>query len=178
MRGKWAEGIPPKGFFWVLKDQLALSERPGGQARDHRPVRRREEILWLRDQGFTLVLSLLPSGHNLHAYDELELPWRHHPLRGLSDLRTVLPGLYRAIDEGITGGGRLLLHREELGDLVSGVAAGYLLYSGRLSEGASAIFAIERLGRRQLGFEGREVVALVSELGLGNAGAGAGSPRR
>jgi len=172
VKGKWAEGIPPKGFFWVLKDQLALSERPGGQARDHRPVRRREEILWLLDQGFTLVVSLLPSGHNLHAYDELELAWQHYPLHGLSDLRSVLPALYREIDVAIAGGGRILVHREELGDLVTGVAAGYLLYSGRLSDGASAIFAIERLGRRQLGFEGREVVALVQELGLGNAGAG------
>jgi len=48
MKGKWAKGIPPRFFAWVIKDRLAVSERPGGYARNHRRVRRHEEILWLR----------------------------------------------------------------------------------------------------------------------------------
>ena len=29
MKGKWAAGIPPRNFTWVIKDHLAVSERPG-----------------------------------------------------------------------------------------------------------------------------------------------------
>ena len=29
MKGKWAAGIPPRNFTWVMKDHLAISERPG-----------------------------------------------------------------------------------------------------------------------------------------------------
>ena len=53
MRGKWAAGISPRKFTWVVQDQLAVSERPGGFAPNHRRVRRQEEIIWLRVQGFT-----------------------------------------------------------------------------------------------------------------------------
>ena len=70
MKGKWAAGIPPRNFTWVIKDRLAMSERPGGFAPNHRKVRRQEEIIWLQVQGFTRVVSLLPSSHNLRAYEE------------------------------------------------------------------------------------------------------------
>ena len=59
-KGKWAAGIPPRNFTWVIKDRLAVSERPGGFAPNHRKVRRQEEIIWLQVQGFTRVFSLLP----------------------------------------------------------------------------------------------------------------------
>ena len=80
MKGKWAAGIPPRNFTWVVQDQLAVSERPGGFAPNHRRVRRQEEIIWLRNQGFTRVVSLLPSPHNLAAYDEESMAWSHFPL--------------------------------------------------------------------------------------------------
>jgi hypothetical protein len=70
MRGRWAAGIVPRNFVWIIQDHLAVSERPGGQTSQHRKVRRQEEIIWLKSQGFTRVVSLLPSPHNLHAYDE------------------------------------------------------------------------------------------------------------
>jgi hypothetical protein len=84
MKGKWARGITPRFFAWIIKGHLAVSERPGGYARNHRKVRRHEEILWLRGEEFTRVVSLLPSPHNLHAYDELGVPWSHIPF-GLHD---------------------------------------------------------------------------------------------
>ena len=65
VKGKWAAGIPPRNFTWIIRDRLAVSERPGGFAPNHRRVRRQEEIIWLRVQGFTRVVSLLPSPHNL-----------------------------------------------------------------------------------------------------------------
>jgi len=67
MKNRWAQGIEPRNFTWVLKDQLAVSERPGGYSRNHRRVRRQEEILWLRQESFSRIVSLLPSSHNLYA---------------------------------------------------------------------------------------------------------------
>ena len=60
MRGKWAAGIQPRSFTWVYKDILAVSERPGGSTTVHRRVRRDEELLWLKHQGFGRVISILP----------------------------------------------------------------------------------------------------------------------
>ena len=45
MRGKWARGIVPRGFKWIITDRLAVCERPGGCGASHRKVRRKEEII-------------------------------------------------------------------------------------------------------------------------------------
>ncbi|MFQ5558757.1 MAG: hypothetical protein ACE5GB_14780, partial [Acidimicrobiales bacterium] len=85
MRGKWAQGIVPRNFRWIIKDQLAVCERPGGYGSNHRRVRRQEEILWLRHNGFDRVISLIPGSHNLHNYEQLDLPFRHVPFGGPHD---------------------------------------------------------------------------------------------
>lgn len=164
MKSKWAEGVMPRFFAWIIRDRLAISERPGGYARNHRRVRRQEEIIWLRTNGFTRVVSLLGSPHNLHAYDELEMPWSHFPLVPASDPRSVLPQLYRELDEWLRSGGRVLLHQEALGDELMGVVGGYLWWSERVPGGPHAIIALERIVRRQMGPGGRGLVALVPEL--------------
>ena len=79
MRGKWAQGIVPRSFFWIIKDQMAICERPGGYGTNHRRVRRQEEIIWIRENDFDVVVSLLASEHNLHNYEELVVPWVHEP---------------------------------------------------------------------------------------------------
>lgn len=167
LRGRWAAGIPPRNFAWVIKDRLGVSERPGGYARSHRRVRRQEEIVWLRAQGFTKVVSLLASPHNLHAYEELDMVWAHVPFASTADPRTVLPSLYAQLDDWLGEGGRMLVHQEELGDRLMGVAAGYLMWSKRVDGAPQAIAALERIVRRQMGPPGRELVAMVSELGPG-----------
>jgi hypothetical protein len=164
VRGKWAQGIPPRNFVWVIKDRLAISERPGGYARNHRRVRRQEEILWLRDQSFTRVVSLLPSPHNLHAYDELGMTWAHIPLAPADDPRLVLGELYSTLRGWLGKGERILLHQEELGDRLMGVVAGYLLFVGLLDSGPKAITVVEQLTARQMGPVGRELVAVASSL--------------
>jgi hypothetical protein len=176
MRGKWAAGISPRNFTWVVKDQLAVSERPGGFAPNHRRVRRQEEIIWLRVQGFTRVVSLLPSSHNLAAYDEGELASSHFPLGLVGDQREVLAELYRNLDEWLGAGEKILLHQEELGDRVMGVIAGYLLWSGRLPGGAQAIVAVEQLIGRQMGPQGRDITS--QALSLGTPDERSKAPRR
>ena len=164
MRGKWERGIEPRNFAWVLKDQLAVSERPGGYARNHRKVRRHEEILWLRNQGFTRVVSLLPSPHNLVAYDELGLPWSHFPFGAGTDNKAALIELFTAIRGFLTAGEKILLHQEELGDRIMGVVAGYLLATKVIDTGPHAVTVVEQILHRQMGPAGRELVAIAAGL--------------
>ncbi|CAA9247397.1 MAG: hypothetical protein AVDCRST_MAG50-2053 [uncultured Acidimicrobiales bacterium] len=164
MKGKWERGIAPRHFSWIVKDQLAVSERPGGYARNHRKVRRHEEILWLRNSGFARVVSLLPSSHNLHAYDELGLEWSHFPLGPTADARKTLIEVYEALRGWLGAGQPVLVHQEELGDRLMGVAAGYLLYAGLIDSGPRAITIVEKMLHREMGPQGRELVALASDL--------------
>jgi hypothetical protein len=164
MRGRWAAGITPRNFCWIISGQLAVSERPGGQAQHHRPVRRQEEIIWLTQQGFTRVVSLLPSSHNLHAYDERGLPSSHFPLVAQSDPRETLDALYPALLGWLREGERILVHEEQLSERLAGVLAGFLCWSGLVPEPTRAITAIEHLLRRQMGAAGRSIVAVVGDL--------------
>jgi hypothetical protein len=164
MKGKWAAGIPPRNFTWIVKDALAVSERPGGFAPNHRRVRRQEEIIWLRVQGFDRVVSLLPSPHNLQAYDEGGLTCSHVPLPAVGSVREAMVGLYRALDGWLGAGERILLHQEELADRLLGVVGGYLLWSGRLPGGPQATAVVEHLTSRQMGPQGRELVAQAETL--------------
>ncbi len=164
MRGKWAAGIPPRNFTWIIRDRLAMSERPGGAARTHRPVRRKEEIIWLRVQGFNRVISLLPSPHNLRAYEEEGIAYAHFALNPAADPRTVLADCYQELERAVAAGERLLLHRDELGDEVMGVAAGYLVWTKRVGSGPQAVALVEHLVGHQMGPAGRELVLAVDAM--------------
>jgi hypothetical protein len=162
MKGKWARGIEPRMFCWVIKERMAACERPGGYARNHRKVRRLEELIWLREHGFTMIVSLLDSPHNLHAYDEMSMPHLQVPLGpGGSDLVNRLPEVYGTIADLLDDPEqRILVHLEEFGDRLCGVLSGYLLYAGLVETGPLAISVIERLTQRQLGPPGREIVSV------------------
>ncbi len=164
MKGKWASGIAPRNFAWIIKDRLAISERPGGYARSHRPVRRQEEIIWIREQGFNRVVSLLPSPHNLQAYDNLGVAWEHIPLGPHDDPRTVLVDLYGRLRSWHGAGEKILVHQEEMGDRLLGVVGGYLVYAGLVAAPASAISIVEQLSQRQMGTPGRELVTVARSL--------------
>jgi len=164
MKGKWASGIAPRNFAWIIKDRLAISERPGGYSRSHRPVRRQEEIIWIREQGFALVVSMLGSPHNLHAYDELGVAWEHIPLPLHEDPRPVLAELYPKLDGWIAKGEKVLVHQEELSDRLQGVVAGYLIHAGLVPAPAHAISIVEQINQRQMGPPGRELVAMAVDL--------------
>ncbi len=164
MKGKWAAGIPPRNFTWLIRDRVAVSERPGGFAPNHRRVRRQEEIIWLRAQGFTRVVSLLPSSHNLQAYEDEGMPHAHYPLAPNVDPRPVLADCYQDLERALHDGVRTLVHQEELGDRVMGVAAGFLVWSGRVSAQPQAIALVEHLVGHQMGSAGRELVVAAAAL--------------
>lgn len=170
MKGKWAQGLEPRAFLWVVKNRLAACERPGGYARNHRKVRRDEELIWVRQQGFTRVLSLLDSPHNLSAYEEAGITHAHRPLgrpgredEHLPDIYEALLGWYRDPEE------KVLVHHEEFGDRLCGVIGGFLIAAG-LIEGEPTVVAVtERLTGRQLGPDGRAIVRVTIEEGIGAA---------
>jgi hypothetical protein len=178
MKGRWAQGLEPRAFCWVIKDRLAASERPGGFARNHRKVRRQEELIWLIGHGFTRMLSVLDSPHNLHAYEEAGIPYAHVPLGRNDEWPDRLPVLYGTLRSWLAvPRERVLIHHEEFGDRLLGVLAGYLLYAGFVDQGPHAVVVIERITGRQLGAKAREVVAVTVEEGIVATGADAGGDR-
>ncbi len=164
IKGKWAQGIQPRNFAWILKDKLAVCERPGGYGANHRRVRRQEEIIWIREQGFTCVVTLIPSPHNLHNYDELGVTWRHLPFGPHDDPRTIALALYPELAAMLAAGGKVLVHQDELSDRVAGLMGGYLLWSGVVPLAPQATSVVERLLSRQMGPLGRDLVALAGTL--------------
>jgi hypothetical protein len=154
-------------FCWIVKDRLAASERPGGFARNHRKIRRQEELIWLAQQGFTRVISLLDSPHNLHAYGEAGIACEHVPLGRHDELPERLPVIYESLARRLDAPQeRILLHHEEFGDRLVGVIAGYLIYAGLVDEGPHATQLTERLTNRELGAVGREIVAITIRDGI------------
>ena len=164
LKGKWAQGIQPRNFAWILKDKLAVCERPGGYGANHRRVRRQEEIIWIREQGFTRVVTLIPSPHNLHNYDELGVAWRHLPFGAQSDPFVVASTLFPELAALLSAGGKVLVHQDELSDRVAGLMAGYLLWSGVVPLAPQATSVVERLLSRQMGPLGRDLVAMASPI--------------
>jgi hypothetical protein len=162
VKGKWAAGIVPRYFTWIIKDQLAICERPGGYGVTHRKVRRQEEIIWIREQGFTRIVSLLPSPHNLHHYEELGVEYRHLPFGVHDDAAEVLPAIWDDLHAQLAHGDKVVVHHDELGDRLLGVMGGYLIHTGLVPEGPRATAMVERLVERQMGPAGRELVAVAS----------------
>jgi hypothetical protein len=164
VKGKWAAGIQPRNFVWVIKDRLAISERPGGYGRSHRKVRRQEEMIWLRENGFSRVVSVLASPHNMAAYEDFGIPAAHLPFGVHDDPREVLPGIYEQLRGWLSSGERLLVHGEEVGDRLLGFVAGYLLWVGILDNGPQAVTVTEHLAHRELNATARELVGAVLEV--------------
>ncbi len=163
MRGKWAAGIEPRGFTWVYRGILAVSERPGGSTAVHRRVRRDEELLWLKHQGFARVVSILPVMQNLDAYLEHGLSASHYALRGGPQQRDVLEACYLDLSNSMKNNVAVLLHSDDVSDRLLGVLAGYLVWSHKVESAPGSIALIERLFRRSLGPDGREILMSLPE---------------
>jgi hypothetical protein len=164
LRGKWALGITPRNFTWVIKDRLAICERPGGYGENHRRVRRQEEIIWLRENRFDLVISTIAAPHNLHAYEELNMPYRHRPFGGVDDASLFLRAFYKELQTMLAKDMKLVIHAEEVGDRILGIIGGYIRWSGMVDDPSQAIIITERIGGRQLDTWARELILGVHEL--------------
>ena len=127
-------------------------------------MRRQEEIIWIREQGFTKVISLIPSPHNLHNYDELGVAWLHRPFGPAEGNEEFLVEMLPELRDLLGAGEKLLVHQDELGDRVQGLMAAFLRWAGMIEDGPTAVTVIERLLGRQLGPFGRELVAIAPQV--------------
>lgn len=164
LRGKWALGITPRNFTWILKDKLAVCERPGGYGDNHRRVRRQEEIIWIRENGFGCLISIIAAPSNLHNYDELGVTYRHRPLANAEDLDGYLRVLYPELRDLLASNVKVVVHGEEVGDRLLGIMGGFIRWSGLVEDGSQAITVSERIAGHQLDPSARALILRVHEL--------------
>ena len=171
MKGKWAQGLRPRSFVWVINERFAISQRPGGYAQNHRKVRRQEELLWIHGNEFTHVVSLLDGPHNLQAYVDMEIPYVHTPLRLGEDMPASLQQIYVTVAKLLENSQeKILMHDEEFGDRLIGVLAGFLMYNDTVPSPTNAIQLVEKLTKRVLGPEGRQIVQVTVDEQIRKAG--------
>jgi hypothetical protein len=164
LRGKWALGITPRNFTWIIKDKLAVCERPGGYGENHRRVRRQEEIIWIRENGFGCIISIIPAPHNLHNYEELGVNYRHRPFSAADDQNLWLSHFYRELRDLIAAGTKVVIHGEEVGDRLIGIMGGYIRWSGLVPDESQAIAITERIAGRQLDPWARQLILTTPRL--------------
>jgi hypothetical protein len=164
VKGKWAEGIVPRNFHWVIKDRLAVCERPGGYGESHRRVRRTEEIIWIRENGFDPVVSLINAPSNLHNYSELDVYALHCPVPMPNPSTETLRRFFTLVGQNLHDGRRVLVHRQSVDDGLAGLLAGLLVWHGIVKVEHEAITIVERLLERQMGPTGRSIVSRSSLL--------------
>lgn len=162
LRGKWAQGIQPRDFLWILKDQLAVCERLGGRGSSHRPIRRQEEIVWVLNSEIDLTISLIPGTHNLDAYKKLGLPHRHWPVVDGEDPTLNLPKIYEQMGLAIEADKTMLMHRISLDDTVMGFIGGFLIWGGYLDNATDTTVMVERLFSKQVGSRGRVIINTIA----------------
>jgi hypothetical protein len=150
-------GLEPRDFTWVISGRLAVSERIGGYGFQHRRVRREEEITWLKRAGVNTVLSLLEGNQNIAAYEEGGL--RAHSVPLVEVDREAAEPVYRAIRQLLSEPRVvLLIHRDIIDDAVAGVLAGYLVYSGKVTDPIMATAVVQEILGRPLGPEARSLI--------------------
>jgi hypothetical protein len=164
LRGKWALGIVPRHLTWIIKDKLAICERPGGFGTNHRRVRRQEEIIWLRENDFGSVISISVAPHNLHSYEELQMPYQHRPMASSDEIDQWLKTFYTELSILIQRGMKIIVHAEEVSERLHGLMGGYIRWSGLVDDTAQAIILTERIAGRQLDPFSRELILRVHEL--------------
>ena len=163
LRGKWALGITPRNFTWFMKDKLAVCERPGGYGDNHRRVRRQEEIIWLRENGFGCVISIIPAPHNLHNYEELGLPYLHRPFTGLDDTHAWMKAFYTELSGLLDASTKVIVHNESVDDRLIGLLGGYIRWSRMVDDPTQAVLLTERIAKRQLDPFARQLILSAHE---------------
>jgi hypothetical protein len=128
----------PRRIWWARPRKLCALERPGGGGRSHRAERRGAEIQYLRDGGVRLVVSVMPTRHNLAAYEAAELAWHHVPVAGAEDESGALEELLPFLRRETRARGAVAIHGNRYTDFVAAVCAAHL-YDARGVEPALAL---------------------------------------
>jgi hypothetical protein len=115
----------PRKIWWARPRKLCALERPGGGGRSHRRERREAEIAWLRDH-VRLVISLMPSRHNLPDYERAGLSYLHVPVGASADAGAALEELLGVLRRELRGRGAIAVHGDHLADLAVAACALHL----------------------------------------------------
>jgi hypothetical protein len=113
----------PKRIWWARPRKLCALERPGGGGRSHRPERRAAEIEYLKDAGVRVVISCMPTRHNLAAYEEAGLDWIHLPVDEDAD---GLLEVAEVVRRETRKRGAVAIHANRYTDFVAAVCAVHL----------------------------------------------------
>jgi hypothetical protein len=116
----------PKRIWWARPRKLCALERPGGGGRSHRPERRAEEVEYLLERGVWLVISTIPSRHNLDAYDAQGLDWHHVPVQSCAEGADALDELLPLLRRESRRGGAIAVHGNRHTDFVAALCAAHL----------------------------------------------------
>jgi hypothetical protein len=164
LRGKWALGIQPRDLTWIIKDKLAICERPGGFGANHRKVRRQEEVIWLRENDFHCIVNVSGAPHNLQTYEEIGVPYRHVPILAGTDIDQWCRGFFAELNRLLAAGNRTVVHAEDVNDQLVSVMGAYLRWLGVVTEATEAVTLIERLANRALEPSARSLIFRAHEL--------------
>jgi hypothetical protein len=116
----------PKRIWWARPGKLCAMERPGGGGRSHRPDRRRGEVEWLRANGVRLVISTMKTRHNLAAYEEAGLEWRHVPVESAAEGTEAFEQILGLLRRELRRRGAVAVHGNRHTDFVAAVCAAHL----------------------------------------------------
>ena len=164
LRGKWALGIQPRDLTWIIKDRLAICERPGGFGASHRKVRRQEEVIWLRENDFHCIVSVSGAPHNLQTYEELRVPYRHIPLLTIDTIDEWCQSFFIELNSLLSSDHRTIVHAEEVSDQLVSIMGAYLRWLGVVKEPTEAVTLIERLTNRALEPASRSLIFRAHEF--------------
>ena len=116
----------PKRIWWARPRKLCALERPGGGGRSHRPERREEEVRYLIERGVRLVISTIPSRHNLADYEEHGLDWHHVPVPSCAEGADALDELLPLLRRELRRPGAVAVHGNRHTDFVAALCAAHL----------------------------------------------------
>ena len=116
----------PRRIWWARPRKLCALERPGGGGRTHRPARRAAEIAYLQARGIRLVVSTMPTRHNLGHYERAGLDWHHVPVSRTSEGAGPLEELVRLLRGELRRAGAVAIHGNLYTDFVAAVCAAHL----------------------------------------------------
>ena len=118
--------LQPKRIWWARPRKLCALERPGGGGRSHRPARRAAEIDYLMHNGVRLVISTMPSRHNIPAYEDAGLDWHHVPVESCGEGADALEELLPVLRRELRRSGAVAVHGNRRTDFVAALCAAYL----------------------------------------------------
>jgi hypothetical protein len=150
--------VEPQRIWWARPRKLCALERPGGGGRSHRPERREGEIEYLKGRGVRLVVSVMRTRHNLAAYEEAGLEWRHVPVAAPEDGPAALEELLALLRRELRKRGAVAVHGDRRTEFLSALCAAHL-HEARGQDPASALAAAAGAGL-EAGAEACELVGV------------------